>query len=212
MKVLEIQPLLVELSFASSQKHFQLIHRHLMTGSMTAHMTKVCQVKAMVFPVVMYGSESWTIKKAECWRIDGFWTVVLEEILESLLGYKEIKPVHPKGYQSWIFSGRTDAKAETPMLWPSDVKNRLIVKDPDAGKDRRQEEKGMTEDETVGWHHWLNGHEFEQAPGVSDGQGSLVCCRLWGHEELNMTERLNWTELIYLMYIFIDGASLVAQW
>ena len=98
-------------------------------------------------------------------------------------------------YQSWKFTGGTDAEAETPVLWPSDVKNWLIGKDPDAGKDWRQEEKGMTEDEMVGWHHQLNGHEFEQAQGVGDGQGSLGCCSPWGRKEVDTTERLNWTEL-----------------
>ena len=126
--------------------------------------TKVRLVKAMVFPVVMYGCENWTIKKADGWRIDAFWTVVLEKTLESPLDYKKIKPVNPKGNQSWIFIGRTDAKDEIPILWPSDVKSWLIGKDPDAGKDWG-EEKGMREDEMVGWHHWLHGHEFEQAPG-----------------------------------------------
>ena len=108
-----------------------------------------------------------------------FWTVVLEKTLESPLDCKEIQPVHPKGDQFWIFIGRTDAEAETPILWPPDVKNWLLGKDPDAGKDSRQEEKG-TEDEMVGWHHGLDGHEFVQAPVVGDGQGSLVCCCPWG--------------------------------
>ena len=110
--------------------------------------TKVHLVKAMAFPVVMYGSESWTIKKAEHQRC--FWTVVLEKTLESPLDCKEIQPVHPKENQSWIFTGRTDAEVETPILWPPDVKNWLIGKDPDAGKGWRQEEKGKTEDEMVG--------------------------------------------------------------
>ena len=120
--------------------------------------TKVHLVKAMVFPVVMYGCKSWTIKKAECWRIDAF-ELWCWRILKSPLGYKEIRPVDPKGDQSWVFIGRTDVEAETSILWPPDVKNWLIWKDPDVGKDWRQEEKGMTEDEMVGWHHWLNGHE-----------------------------------------------------
>ena len=124
-----------------------------------------------------------------------FGTVVLEKTLESPLDYKEIKPVNPKGNQSWIFIGRTDAEAETPTLWPPDGKNWFIGKDPDAGKDWRQEEKGMTEDEMAWWHHWLDGHEFEQALRVGDGQGSLVCCSPCGCKELDMTERLNWTEL-----------------
>ena len=125
-----------------------------------------------------------------------FWTVVLEKTLESPLDFKEIKPVHPKGNQSRLFIGRTDVAAETPILWPPDAKNWLNEKDPDAG---RQEEKargeGMTEDENVGWHHWLNGHGFELTPGIGDGQGGLACCSLWGHKELEMTEWLNWTEL-----------------
>ena len=104
----------------------------------------------------------------------------------------EIQPVHPKGNQSWIFIGRTDAEAEIPILWPPDVKNWLIGKDPDTGKDWRKEEKGMTEDEMVGWHHRLNGHEFEQAPGFGDGQGSLVCCSPLGLKESNTTEWLTW--------------------
>ena len=122
--------------------------------------TKVHLVKAMVFPVVMYGCESLTIKKAECWRTDSFWTVVLEKTLESPLECKEIQPVHPKGNQSWVFTGRTDVEAETPIFWPPDVKSWLIGKEPDSGKDWRQDEKGMTEDEMVRWHHLLNGLEF----------------------------------------------------
>ena len=133
--------------------------------------------------------ENWAPKN-RCFRI-----VVLEKTLESPLDCKEIKPVNPKGNQSWIFIGRTDAEAETPILWPSDGKNWLIREDPDAGKDRRQEEKGTTEDEMVGWHLQLDGHEFEQALGAGDGQGSLGCCSPWGHKELDMTEQLNWTEL-----------------
>ena len=120
---------------------------------------------------------------------------VLEKTLENSLDCKEIRPVHLKGNHSWIFIGKTDAEAETPVLWPPDAKNWLIGKDPGTGKDRRQEEKGMTEDEMVGWHHRLDGRESEQAPGVGDGQGSLVCCSPWGRKESDMTERLNWTEL-----------------
>ena len=118
-------------------------------------------VKDMVFPVVMYGCKSLDYKESWVLKNWWFWTVVLEKTLESPLDCKEIKPVHPKGDQSWVFIGRTDAEAETPIIWPPDVKSWLIGKDPDAGKDWRQEEKGMTEDEMVGWHHWLNGHEFE---------------------------------------------------
>ena len=124
--------------------------------------TKFCLVKAMVFPIVMYGCESWTIKKAEHWRIDAFELWVLEKTLESPLDCMEIQPVHPKGNQSWIFIGRTDTEAKSPILWPPDVKNWLTRKDSDAGKDWRWEEKGMTEGDMVGWHHWLDGHEFEQ--------------------------------------------------
>ena len=117
-----------------------------------------------------------------------FWTVVLEKTLESPWDFKEIKPVHPKGNQSWTFIGRTDAEAEAPILWPPDTKSQLIGKAPDAGKDWRQEEKGVTEDEMVGWHHWFNGHEFELKLGDSGGQGSLVCYSLWGCKE----SRHNW--------------------
>ena len=121
-----------------------------------------------------------------------FWTVVLEKTLESPLDIKEIKPINPKGNQSWIFIGRTDAEAETPILWPPDVKNWLLIKDPDAGKDWRQEEKGMTEDEMTGWHHQLDGREFEQARGVGDGQGGLEYCSPCSGKESETTEQLNW--------------------
>ena len=124
--------------------------------------------------------ESW-VPKNWC-----FWTVVLEKTFESLLDCKGIQ-VHPKGNQSWIFIGKTDAEAETPILWPLDVKNWLIGKDPDAGKDWRREEKGMTEDEMAVWHHRLDGPEFEEAPGVGDGQGSLACCSLWGCKDSETT-------------------------
>ena len=146
--------------------------------------TKVCLVKAMVFPVVMYGCESWTIKKAEPknWC---FWTVVLEKTLESPLDCKEIQPVHPKGNQSWVFIGGTDVEAETPILWPPDAESWLIWKDPDAGKDWGQEEKGTTEDEMVGWHHQHSGHGFGWTLGVGDGQGVHESCTAI-HEVLNM--------------------------
>ena len=137
--------------------------------------------------------QSWTRKN---WY---FWTVVLEKTLESPLDCKEIQPVHPKGNQSWIFIGRTDVETETPILWPPDVKSWLIWKDPDAGKDWRQEEMWTTEDEMVGWHHQLDGHKFEQAPGVGDVQGSLACCSPWGHEVSDTAEGLNWTDY----YIFL---------
>ena len=115
-----------------------------------------------------------------------FWTVVLEKTLESPLDCKEIQPVHSKINQSWIFTGRSDAEAEASILWPLDVKNHLTGKDPEPGKDRGQEEKEATEGEMVGWHHWLNGHEFEQAVGDREGQGSLVCCSPWGRKESDM--------------------------
>ena len=116
------------------------------------------------------------------------------EDLESPLDRKEIQPVHPKGNQSWIFIGRTDIEAETPILWPPDGKSWFIEIDPDAGKDWGQEEKGTTEDEMIGWHHWLNGCEFGYSPGVGDGQGGLMCCSSWGHKQLDTTEQLNWID------------------
>ena len=122
-----------------------------------------------------------------------FWVVVLEKTLESPLDWKEIKPVLLKENQSWMFIGRTDTEAETLILWPPDAKKWLLGKDPDAGKDWRQEEKGTTEDEMVGWHHQLDGHEFEKTLGIGDWQGSLMCCSPWGFKELDTTERLNWT-------------------
>ena len=121
---------------------------------------------------------------------------MLEKTLESPLDCKEIQPVHPKGDQSWVFIGGSDFEAQIPVLCPPDAKNWLIWKDPDAGKDWGQEKKQMTEDEMVGWHHWLNGHGFGWTPGVGDEQGGLVCCGSWDHKELDMTEQLNWTELI----------------
>ena len=120
-----------------------------------------------------------------------FLIVVLEKTLESHLGYREIKPVNPKGSKPWIVTGRTDAKAEAPIFWPPDVKSGLTEKDPDARKDWGQEEKGATEDEMVGWHHWLNGHESEQTPGDTEGQGSLAGCSSWGRKESDTTEWLN---------------------
>ena len=122
--------------------------------------------------------------------------MVLEKTLKNPLEWKEIQAVHPKGNQFWTFVGRTDAEAEAPIFWLPDLKNWLTGKDPDAGKDWKQEDKGVTEDEVVGWHHRLNEHETEQAPGVGDGQGSLACCNLWGLKESDTTERLNWTDSI----------------
>ena len=157
-----------------------------------ALLTKVHLVKAMVFPVVTYGCENWTIKKAEWWRIDGFelwcWRILLrvpwtaERSNQSIL-----KEINPEYSLEWLM-----LKLKLPIFWPPDAKSQLIGKDPDDGKDWRQE-KGTTEDEVVGWHHWLNGHEFEQALGLGDGQGSLACCSPWGRKKSDTTE-LNWTE------------------
>ena len=161
--------------------------------------TKVCLVRVMVF------SSShvwiWELDCKEGWTPKNwcFWTVVLYKTLESHMDNKEIQPVHPKGNQSWIFIGRTDAQAETRILRPPDVKNWLLGKDSDAGKDWKREEKGMIEDEMVAWHHWLDEHMFEEALGVGDGQGGLACCGSWGLEESDKTEQLNWTELKWLM-------------
>ena len=141
-------------------------------------LTNVCIVKAMVFPVVMYGCESWTIKKAECWKINAFELWYWRRLLRVPWSVRRSNQSILKD-QSWIFIGRTNAEAGAPVLCPPDVKSWLIRKDLDAGKDWRQEEKGTTEDEMVGWYHWLNGHEFEQASGDGEGQRNLVCCNLW---------------------------------
>ena len=134
--------------------------------------------------------ESW-VAKTWC-----FWTEVLEKTFESPLDYKEIQPVHSKGDQSWVFIGRTDVEAETPVLWPPDVKRWLIWKDPDAGNDWGREEKGTTEDEMIGWHHQLDGHGFGRTPGVGDGQGSLVCCGSWGRRVgHDWATELNWWQV-----------------
>ena len=139
----------------------------------------------------------WELDYKEGWAAKNwcFWTVVLEKTLENPLDCKEIQPLHPKGDQSWVFIGRTDVEAETPILWPPGAKSWLIVKDPDAGKDWGQEEKGTTEDEVVRWHHRLDGHGFVWTLGVGDGQGGLACCDSWGCKESDITEWLNWTEL-----------------
>ena len=139
----------------------------------------------------------WELDQKERWIPKNwcFWTVVLEKTLENPLDCKEIQPVHPKGEQSWVFIGRTDAEAETLILWPPHAKSWLIGKDSDAGRDWGQEERGTTEDEMAGWHHRLNAHEFGWTPGFGDGQGGLVCCDSCGLKESDMTERVNWTEL-----------------
>ena len=170
--------------------------------------TEVCIVKAMVFPVVMYGCGSWTIKESWVPKNWSFWTVVLEKTLESPLDRKKTIPVSPKGNQSWIFIGRADAEA--PILWPPDMKSRLIGKDSDAGKDWRQEEKRMTADEMAGWHHWLDGRESGWTPGVGDGQRGLECCDSWGCKEMDTTERLNWTEVwvcFLCLWIYLYSVS-----
>ena len=152
----------------------------------------------------------WDLDHKEGWAPKNwcFQTVLVEKTLESPLDCKEIQPVNPKGNQSWIFIGRTDVEAETPILWPPDAKNWLIGKDPDAGKDGRQEEMGMTEDEMVGCRHQLTGHEFEQALGFSDGQGSLACCSPWGVKESDTTEQLNrWTLCKFYELIFWNQDS-----
>ena len=133
----------------------------------------------------------------------------LEKTLESPLDCKEIQPVHSKRDQSWVFFGRTDVQAETPVLWPPHVNSWLIGKDSDAWKDWGQEGKGMTEDEMAGWHHRLNGREFEWTPGDGDGQGGLACCDSWGCKELDMTEWLTWTELKYLVTREFERSALL---
>ena len=164
-------------------------------------LTKICLVKAIVFPVVTHIFESWTIKKVEHWY---FWTVVLEKTLESPLDRKEIKPVNTNGNQSWIldilFRSWIRTDAEAPKLWPPDVKSQLIRKDPDAGKYRRQEEKGMTEDKMVGWCRWLNGYEFEQTAGDGEWQGSLGCGTPWDCLESDMTGQLNSSNILFAQW------------
>ena len=155
--------------------------------------------------------ESWALKN---WC---FLTVVLEKTLESPLDCKEIQPVHPKGDQSWVFIGRTDGEAETPVLWPPHAKSWLIGKDPDARRDWGQEEKGTTEDEMAGWHHRLDAHEFVWTLGVGDGQGGLVCCSSWGHKESDTTEQLNWTELSQIprfasIFMPLNFENIIEKW
>ena len=154
----------------------------------------------------------WELDHKEGWVLKNwfFQTVVLENILESPLGCKEIKTVNPKGNQPWIFIGRTDAVAEAPILWPPDVKRWIIRKDSDAGENWRQEEKGTIKDEMVGWHHWLDGHEFEQTLGDGEEQGSLACCSTRGRQELDMTEQLNNNKKTYPS-VFVHIYSPVQQ-
>ena len=163
--------------------------------------TKVHLVKAIVFPVVMYGCESWTVKKAEHWRIDAFELWCWRRLLRVPWTARRSNQSHPKGDQSWVFIGRTDVEAETPVLWPPDTKSWLTGKDPDAGKDWGQEEKGTKEDEMVGWHHRLKGHGFGWTVGAGDGQGGLACYSSWGCKESDTTEWLNWLKM------YIDGGG-----
>ena len=169
-------------------------------------MTKVRIVKAVVFPVVMCGCENCTIKKAEYWINDSFQLWCREDSWESLGQQGD------KTSQSWIFIGRTDDETEAVILWPTDAKSRLTGKDPEAGKDWRQEEKGTAEDKMVGWHHWLDGHEFEQALGDSKGQGSLACCSPWGCKESDPAEWLNSKSLWWLSSDFQQSCSLKKDW
>ena len=169
----------------------------LLLNQSPAHPPIFCQSQPLFWfsPIVyMSGCESWSIKKAECRRIGAFEMWCWQKTLESPLDCKEIKPVNPKGNQCWLFHWKDDAAAEAPILGSLGTKSQLIGKDPDAGKDRRQEEKGTTEDEMVGWHHWLNGHEFVQVPGNGEGQGSLVCCNPSGSDT---TEPLNNNNIAY---------------
>ena len=153
--------------------------------------TKVHLVKAMVFPVVLYRCENWIIKKAERWKIDAFELWCWRRLLRVPWTARRSNQLNLKGNKSWIFIGRTDTEAKAPLFCPPDTKNWLIEKDPNAGTDWRQEEKGITEDEMAGWHHRLNGHEFEQALGAGEGQGSLACCSPWGYKEMDVTEQMN---------------------
>ena len=188
------------------KKSYDQLRQHIKSRDITLP-TKVHLVKAMVFTVVMYGCESWT-KKAEHQRINAFELWCWRRLLRVPWTARKIQPVYSKGDQSWVFFGKNDAKAETPVLWPPDVKSWLIGKDPDAGKDWGQKEKGTTEDEMVGWHHRLNGHQFGWTPGVGDGQGGLECCGSWGHKESDTTERLSWTELKFLNEDSLGRSSL----
>ena len=165
----------------------------------------------MVSPIVVYGCDSWTINTAEHWRSDAFELCCWRRLLRVPWTARRSNQSILKN-PSWIFIARTDAEAEAPILWPSDVKKWLIGKDPDAGKDWRWEEKGMTEDEMVWWHHLLDGHEFEQALGVGDGQGSLACCSPWGHKKSDTTEWLKWTEIRNRRCMNFSNLVLSAKW
>ena len=171
-------------------------------------LTKVRLVKAMVFPAVMYGCKCWTIKKAERQRIDAFELWCWRRLLTvPWTARRSNLDLHPDRDQSWVFTGRPDFKAETPILLSPDAMSWLIWKDPDAGKDWGQEETWTTEDEMVGWHHQLDAQGFGWTPGVGDGQGGLVCCSSWGRKELDTTERLNWTELNIVYFGFLGNLN-----
>ena len=152
----------------------------------------------------------WELHCEESWAPKNwcFWTVVLEKILESPLDCKKIQSVHSERDQSWVFFERTDTEVETPILWPPHAKSWLIGKDSDAGRDWGQEEKWTTEDEMAGWHHWLDGSEFEWTLGVGDGHGGLACCSSWGRKESDTTERLNWTELNWILKNLAEAKDL----
>ena len=159
----------------------------------------------------------WEFDCEEDWALKNwcFWTVVLQKTLESPLDCKEIQPVHSKGDQPWVFFGKNDAKAETPVLWPPHAKSWFIGKDSDAGRDWGQEEKGTTEDEMAGWHHWLDGHGSQWTPGVGDGQGGLACCNSWGRIESDRTERLILSDLIWFFVftsICLHFACTICLW
>ena len=154
-------------------------------------LTKVCVVKAMVFPVVMYRCESWTVKKAEHLRIDAFKLWCWRRLLRVPWTTRKFEPINPKEYQSWISIWRIYAEAEAQYFGHLMWKSWLIGKDPDAGKDWKQEQKRMTEDEIIWWHHWLHEHEFEEAPGLGDGHGSLLCFSPWSHKKSDTTGWLN---------------------
>ena len=155
----------------------------------------------------------WELNYKENWALKNwcFWNVVLEKTPDCSLDCKEIKPVNPKGNQPWIFIGRTEAEAETPILWPPEAKNWVIGKDPDAGKNWRQEKKGTTEDEMVGWHHWHNGRGFGWTPGVG-GQGGLAYCGSWGRKDSHTTEQLNWTELFTYHLHWKESSQYHERW
>ena len=176
--------------------------------------TKVHLVKAMVFPVVMFGYESWDVKKAERWRIDAFELWCWRRLLRvSPLDCREMQPVHSKGDQSWVFIGRTDAKAETPVLWPPQVKSWLTGKDSDARRDWGQEEKGTTEDEIAGWLHRLDGHEFGWTPSVGDGQGGLACCDYGitkSRTRLSDWTELNWHNILSVLVLVFKTVNLIS--